>query len=43
MPWNVEYTDEFGAWWAMLGEGAQEDIAAIVTQLEARGPQLPFP
>jgi hypothetical protein len=43
MPWSVEYTDEFGAWWAMLREGAQEDIAAIVTQLEARGPQLPFP
>jgi hypothetical protein len=43
MPWSVEYTDEFGTWWATLGEGAQEDIAAIVTQLEARGPQLPFP
>src|SRR2546426_10908225 len=40
--WNVEYTDEFGAWWATLSEGAQEDIAAIVTQLEARGPQLRF-
>ena len=43
MPWSVEYTDEFGAWWATLGDGAQEDIAAVVTQLEARGPQLPFP
>lgn len=43
MPWSVEYTDEFGAWWATLSESAQEDIAAIVTQLEARGPQLPFP
>jgi hypothetical protein len=43
MPWNVEYTDEFGAWWFTLGEGAQEHIAAVVTQLEARGPQLPFP
>src|SRR5713101_3923008 len=43
MSWNVEYTDEFGAWWATLGENAQEDIAAIVTQLEARGPQMPFP
>jgi hypothetical protein len=43
MPWIVEYTDQFGAWWATLGENAQEDIAAIVTQLEARGPQLPFP
>ena len=30
----------------MVGDarrGAQEDIAAIVSQLEARGPQLPFP
>ena len=43
MPWSVEYTDEFGAWWTTLGDSAQEDIAAIVTQLEARGPQLPFP
>ena len=43
MPWSVEYTDEFGAWWTTLGEDAQEDIAAVVTQLEARGPQLPFP
>ena len=43
MPWNVEYTDEFGAWWAALSESAQEDIAATVTLLEARGPQLPFP
>ncbi len=34
---------EFGAWWATLGDGAQEDIAAVVSQLEARGPQLPFP
>ena len=43
MAWPVEYTDEFGAWWATLDDGAQEDIAAVVTQLEARGPQLPFP
>jgi hypothetical protein len=43
MSWNVEYTDEFGVWWEMLGERSQEDIAAVVTQLEARGPQLPFP
>jgi hypothetical protein len=43
MPWSVEVTNEFGAWWAMLDEGAQEDVAAVVSQLEARGPQLPFP
>ena len=25
--WDVEYTDEFGAWWNTLPEGAQESIA----------------
>jgi len=43
MPWNVEYTDEFRSWWRTLSEGAQEDVAATVALLEARGPQLPFP
>lgn len=43
MSWNVEYADEFGAWWVTLSESVQEDIAATVTLLEARGPQLPFP
>lgn len=43
MPWSVEYTDEFGAWWEILGARAQDDIAAVVTVLEQRGPQLPFP
>jgi hypothetical protein len=43
MPWSVEYTNEFGVWWATLDDGAQEDIAAVVSQLEARGAQLPFP
>jgi hypothetical protein len=43
MPWQVEYTDEFGAWWETLGDGAQDDIAAVVAVLEQRGPRLPFP
>jgi hypothetical protein len=43
MPFSVEYTGEFGEWWATLDEDTQEDIAAMVTQLETRGPQLPFP
>lgn len=43
MPWNIEYTDEFGEWWRSLNEGEQEDVAAVVALLEARGPQLPFP
>lgn len=43
MPCEVEYTDEFGAWWETLTESQQEDIAAIVEELERRGPSLPFP
>ena len=41
--WEVEYTDEFGAWWQTLSEEEQVDMAAAVELLEARGPQLPFP
>lgn len=44
MIWNVEYTDEFEEeFWKGLGEAEQEDIAATVSLLEARGPNLPFP
>jgi hypothetical protein len=41
--WNVEYTDEFEAWWSALGESQQDDVEAIVTLLERKGPRLPFP
>jgi hypothetical protein len=44
MTWNVEYTDEFEEeFWNGLSETEQEDIAATVSLLEARGPNLPFP
>lgn len=43
MPWNVEYTDEFGDWWADLSEAEQADIAATVELLMEHGPTLPFP
>ena len=43
MRWDVEYTDEFGAWWARLTEAEQESIDASVRLLEERGPQLGFP
>ena len=43
MACEVEYTDEFGAWWRTLAASQQEDIAAIVEELERRGPSLPFP
>jgi hypothetical protein len=40
---TVEYTDEFGGWWATLGEGEQEDVAAHVSLLEERGIRLGYP
>jgi len=43
MPWNVEYTDEFGDWWADLSEAEQADIAAAAELLMEHGPALPFP
>jgi hypothetical protein len=43
MIWEVEYTDEFGAWWETLAEAEQIDVAASVELLEQHGPQLRFP
>jgi hypothetical protein len=43
MTWNVEYTDEFGDWWASLDESEQDSVAVAVTLLEQKGPFLPFP
>ena len=43
MGWTVEYTDEFGAWWAGMSEAEQESLDASVQLLEARGPNLGFP
>lgn len=41
--WEVEYTDELGAWWSGLDEAEQVSIDASVKLLESYGPQLPFP
>jgi len=41
--WEVEYTDEFGAWWNGLTEAEQESVRAYVRLLEARGPRLGHP
>jgi hypothetical protein len=41
--WDVEYTDEFGEWWAGLTESQQDRVAATIHLLAARGPSLPFP
>ncbi len=43
MEWEVEYTEEFGDWWDSLSEAEQEDVAAVVEMLEAKGPHLPHP
>ncbi len=43
MPWVVESTDEFGAWFAELNDSEQVDVRASVGLLEDEGPQLPFP
>ena len=43
MAWDVEYTDEFGQWWAELSQDEQESVAASVRLLEDRGPTLGFP
>jgi len=41
--WQVEYTNEFGAWWDTLTEDERIRITASVGLLESRGPNLPFP
>lgn len=41
--WEVEYTDEFGAWFSRLAADEQEAIAGAVRMLEERGPGLGRP
>ncbi|MDR3170938.1 MAG: type II toxin-antitoxin system RelE/ParE family toxin [Treponema sp.] len=41
--WEVEYTDEFGAWWETLTRQERNAIDKSVTLLESRGPALSFP
>lgn len=43
MPWEVEYTQEFLAWWERLSEAEQDDVAVGVSLLEAKGPNLGRP
>src|SRR5665213_3469344 len=43
MACEVEYTDEFGAWWSNLTITEQVDVAATITLLEARDVRLGFP
>jgi hypothetical protein len=43
MSWEVEYTDEFEAWWDGLTIEEQESVAASVSLLENFGTNLKFP
>jgi len=43
MAWEVEYTDEWEAWWATLTEPEQDSIAAVIGLLEDNGATLPYP
>lgn len=43
MTWDIEYTDEFGDWWARLTVGEQESVSASVQLLGQFGPALGFP
>jgi hypothetical protein len=41
--WEIEFTDEFGAWWEELTSDAQEDVTFSVNLLRACGPALARP
>jgi len=41
--WEVEYTDEFGAWWETLSEAEQRAVIPAVGMLEEEGPALGRP
>lgn len=41
--WNVNYTDEFGAWWQAQEVSVQEKLYKVVSLLEINGPNLGFP
>jgi len=41
--WDVNYTDEFGEWWAEQLLPVQEKLYKVVSLLEIHGPNLQFP
>jgi hypothetical protein len=43
MAWEVEYTDEFFAWWRTLNEAEQDSVAAAIVKLEQKGVTLDYP
>jgi hypothetical protein len=42
VPWEVEFTEEFGLWWSALNEDQQDDVAHCVGLLAELGPALGF-
>ena len=38
MTWEVEYTDEFFAWWKTLNESEQDSVSRLVELLIEHGP-----
>jgi hypothetical protein len=43
VPWSVEFTDEFEAWWNSLSVDEQVEMSAKVDLLQEHGPTLPRP
>lgn len=41
--YEVEYTDEYGAWWSSLAEDERKSVRGSVGLLKQHGPHLPFP
>jgi len=41
--WEVEYTDEFEAWWETLSDNEHRRVAYSVNLLREAGPSLSFP
>jgi hypothetical protein len=41
--WEVEHTDQFGAWYAALPDDDAAEIAHVIDQLAQDGPTLPRP
>ena len=43
VPWEAEYTDQFGEWWEGLTERQQDVVIVRVELLIEYGPNLPYP
>lgn len=43
MAWDVEYSDQFGAWWEGLTAAEQKSVDFTVSLLQALGPTLRMP